>query len=328
MTILINRNVLYYTVNSTNNFNLGNVIADLSAPKFERLVVNVSAGSIIWSENVLLPAFTTGELDQFSKITINNYGDIRGAGGDINGGNGGGAVYINSPNITWNNYFAVRGGGGGGGKGASGAPGNWVSAWSQQAWSDKGDLYMFVTTTCPGTRNPTWWAGDQKGTACNYQYIVHTDGKVYTYGDKNPGYPQISGSFRYIKRATFQTGTPGSGGNGGRGRGYNQSRSGGVAGDNGTYRAGAGGTGGQGGGWGGNGSIGSGSGSGSKFAPSNILEYGGVSSGRATTTGSSYGSAGGNAGYAIYGTQSARDSSIFIDMGGTVQGTNNMPIPQ
>ena len=62
-------------------------------------------------------------------LTIQNNGIISGAGGagstsvNSTGGNGGGAIYIGSNNVTVTNTGTIRGGGGGGGKGANGSAG-------------------------------------------------------------------------------------------------------------------------------------------------------------------------------------------------------------
>jgi hypothetical protein len=185
---------------------------------------------------------------------------------------------------------------------------------------------MFVTTTCPGSSNPCWWNGTKKGAACKLPYIKHTDGHIYTYGAYNPGYPTLGGQFRYIKRGAYRVGVPGKGGGGGAGRGYNRNWKNGVAGTNGTYYAGKGGTGGRGGDWGAKGSIGNGSGWGSKFNLSSHSESGGTAADRITTTGSTFGNTGGNAGQGVFGTTVATSNSYFNNhSGGVVNGSNNMP---
>lgn len=86
--------------------------------------VAIAPGVIVGSTSISTPALRTdsgfgGELD------IRVLGDIRGAGGAVNGGNGGPALLIEDPRVTWTVMPGgfIRGGGGGGGRGGNGGTG-------------------------------------------------------------------------------------------------------------------------------------------------------------------------------------------------------------
>jgi len=83
------------------------------------VTINIKEGVIVGSSSTNKPAFTVESLPFSSKITINNYGYIVGAGG-VGAGvsneaeNGGDALQINS-NVSIKNVGVISGGGGGGG---------------------------------------------------------------------------------------------------------------------------------------------------------------------------------------------------------------------
>ena len=82
---------------------------DVNYPKIIDINSGVTIGGVS-SEALTIPSGLAGGL------TINNAGNIYGAGGVANGGDGRVAVYNQSSGVTINNTGEIRGGGGGGGQ--------------------------------------------------------------------------------------------------------------------------------------------------------------------------------------------------------------------
>lgn len=275
---------------------------DVNYPKIIDINSGVTIGGVS-SEALTIPSGLAGTL------VINNAGNIYGAGGVANGGDGRVAVYNQSSGVTINNTGEIRGGGGGGGIGGTGGTGG------QGSYTTVSYAYTH------GSR--AWWCYDTCGTPGDCAVFY---GGSYTIGRPIPntttvygnyykgGGAQYGGSCQYgyslgIGSTAYSSG--GAGGAGGSpavGQGYNQAAgtggagSGGAAGGTNAGSGGQGGNGGNGGSWATAGQAGS---AGSAGANGN---YSNGSAGAG-------GGAGGAAGAAVSGT------SVTMNNTGTISGT-------
>jgi len=273
---------------------------DVNYPKIVAINSGVTIGGVS-SEAFTIPSGLAGGL------TINNAGNIYGAGGVANGGDGRVAVYNQSSGVTINNTGEIRGGGGGGGIGGTGGTG--------------GQGSYTVVNYAYGHGSRSWWCYDTCGTPgdCGIIYggsfgrpIPNTTTQYGNY--YKGGGAQYGGSCQYgyqlgIGSTAYSSG--GAGGAGGTpavGQGYNQAAgtgSAGSAGASGSNNSGAGGTGGAGGNGGAWATAGQAGSAGSAGANGN---YGNGAAGAG-------GGAAGAAGAAVSGT------SVTMNNTGTISGT-------
>lgn len=273
---------------TTTNLNLSTLFTseDWTSDVDKRVIVD--PGVTIGSSNPANAALVTGS-GWAGQLTLENRGNIYGAGGAANGGNGGNAITASGA-IVIENYGEIRGGGGGGGKGGKGgdttatetvtlrepttgyqqptSTGNSASAYRAWGWyRDTG--WQTVTVAWNSTMfyydgyyagDDGWYPNPVPGTAPAYNGTSATgsDGWTYHRGTRVSvyGYSEEWNLYRTKTTTTTVTKVGGAGGNGGVGQGYNQAASAGVAGSAGEGSAGAGGTGGSGGAWGAPGSTG------------------------------------------------------------------------
>ena len=268
---------------------------DVNYPKFIVINSGVTIGGVR-SEALTIPSGCVGGL------TINNAGNIYGAGGVANGGDGRTAVYVASSGVTINNTGEIRGGGGGGGIGGSGGAGG------------QGSYTAVSYAYTHGARS--WWCQTSTdcyviygGTHCrpmpNTQTVCgnYYKGSFNTYAAGQYGYQLGLGSTAYSSG-----GAGGAGGAPAVGQGYNQAAgtgSAGSAGASGSNNSGAGGTGGAGGNGGAWATAGQAGAAGSTGANGN---YSNGSAGAG-------GGAAGAAGAAVSGT------SVTMNNTGTISGT-------
>lgn len=112
-----------------------------------KATITIQAGVTVYSDDVNLPAFSSGNLPNYSEVNITNNGTIMGRGGDGGGAlafnirvlptGGGSGIYTNQNIFITNNGTILGGGGGGccalggaqnygaGGTGGGGAGGGW-----------------------------------------------------------------------------------------------------------------------------------------------------------------------------------------------------------
>lgn len=269
---------------------------DWTSPYREK-IVNINSGVIVGSSNTAVAALRTGT-GRSGALTINNAGEIQGAGGPANSGVGGPALNIQQTGVVVNNTGAIRGGGGGGGHGGAGGQG--------------GPGYYYYTAQDGEIYNSGSYYVDSKNGVFTFSwggYLGQSGGTSYAVG----GYTYYEGSFQqykvdgdggtisshaiyrqYTAVAYTSGGGGGAGGDGGAGKGYGQAQGSGSAGAGGAgggTNAGSGGTGGTGGAGGNWGSAGA---TGNTGATGNSGNNGGGYGGAA-------GSAGGAAGAAIIG---------------------------
>lgn len=244
----------------------------------KRIVIPATMG--MWSYTVGVAALNTGT-GRGGKLIIDNAGDILGAGGLPNGGEGGFAMYVPQSGVIINNSGLIGGGGGGGGLGGQGGPGYYEEPYTYtEAFGDPNTGYYWIANG--GNWVFVW----------NYETIYSGPTPAYSTGGwtYQPGslwsgsnYTANRSQTRYTPNYT----TGGLGGQGGHGTGYNSSLTvlptTGAAGAAGGTNAGTGGKGGNGGStWGQSGATGN--------------------AGAAGNNGSgSAGSAGGLPGHYIYG---------------------------
>lgn len=163
-------------------------------------------------------------------LLIENLGSIQGAGGAVNSGTGGNAIFAGSA-VTINNQGTIYAGGGGGGQGGAGGQG----------------LYGLQTTTSgcgfrPGCPAGYYEVGAYNGSCCQtFSFCCPFP---------NCGCVGCSNVLQYRICETLAVSGGGTGGSGGVGQGYNQLPTNGIPGSAGGTNAGTGGTGGNGGGWG------------------------------------------------------------------------------
>jgi hypothetical protein len=240
----VNEIVRYITTTSTNvNASSYFTAGEWSSSAPKRLVINsgVTVGATNTSNYALnIPSGFGGT------FKLDNNGSIQGAGGAINSGGGGDAIFAGAA-ISINNQGTIYSGGGGGGQGGTGGGGSYtydcsytanlgMAATGTGCWSCTGACWYIYGSDafCPSTAFCSGRCGKPTQTICgNCQRFVSQTCTAYTSG--------------------------GAGGNGGVGRGYNQSAAGGLGGAGGGANAGNGGTGGTGGDWGtggGNGFVG------------------------------------------------------------------------
>lgn len=273
-------------------------------------IINIHPNVIVGSTSG--DAVTLGSAWQ-GNLTMNIMGEIQGASGSANGGDGGNALNANvsgsngaKVQVNVASTGAIRGGGGGGGKGGTGGKGGGgitqgYSAPEGPRWEGlnnfKGPIYMWSengdnTHIFWDGRNTfvgnIWWGPRVQGT----EFKIGND--VYIRGDlKNTGSHR-----RYaISKATYTEvntngGNGGAGGNGGRGQGYGASKANGISG-------GTGGAGGTSAGAGGNGGDGGNGGSWGENGSSGIAGINGRNGNRSNGEAGSSGSSGGRAGRAI-----------------------------
>ncbi len=199
-------------------------------------------------------------------LTLDNYGDIVGRGGQPNGGRGGDAIYTD-PAQTWskkmlvNNYGAIRAGGGGGGVGGNGGGGRWSQEFMEgpQYNRTSGSASYWVAEWTQNRTSAIWNNGIFVPPAANsgvterdgtdgWRYYRHT---MRDNGDGSASYYEV---IRRRWEDRFTSG--GGGGAGGQGQGWQQGAAGRTNGAAGDTNAGNGGYGGAGGGWGANGEAG------------------------------------------------------------------------
>lgn len=308
---------------NVNNLNLSTLFTagDWASDTKKRVVIN--SGVIIAATAVSVAALTTGA-GLGGLLTIENAGDIRGAGGAANSGAGGHAVIVSTANVTINNTGAIRGGGGGGGRGGTGGVGGPGQYTAQEGPAYALNSYMWYAyrtsggVSTEGTR--VYWAGSLiYSSGSKFTGSVAVGGITYYTGaldhqDTSSGggsYPYSNNKQWYQIYRQYPVGTSGGagggGGNGGTGQGGNVAQTAGSPGAGGAAggpNAGAGGSGGYGnygGTWGQAGYTG---------AVGNTGASGNVGGGGA----GSAGAVGGAAGYAIAGV-----ARTLINTG-TIQG--------
>ena len=275
---------------------------DVNYPKIIDINSGVTIGGVS-SEAFTIPSGLAGGL------IINNAGNIYGAGGVANGGDGRVAVYNQSSGVTINNTGEIRGGGGGGGIGGTGGTGGQGSytvvtygyTHGSRAW------WCYATTSTPGDCGIIYGGSFSIGRPLansTTQYGNYYKGSYHQYGGSTQaGYQLGIGSTAYSSG-----GAGGAGGTPGAGQGYNQAAGGagsGSAGASGSNNSGAGGTGGAGGAGGAWATAGTAGSTGSTGANGN---YG-------NGAGGAGGGAAGAAGAAVYGT------SVTMNNTGTISGT-------
>lgn len=291
-----------------------------SPAKAVRVVLTIAAGVTVGATSAVSYAINVGQFPAGSDITIDNYGQILGAGGAANGGTGGGAInaeYVGQTVVIRNyagaNIYAGGGGGGKGGKGGKGGNGGNGTVSGVDGW-----YYV--------TYNYHWWQGRSTGTlwltwgfSATYSSNGYFDATAYgdyrrgAYigffsTDAGPYEPGEAGDMYQIGRAYTTITTGGAGGDGGvgspggRGKGYDgnasagSTGSAGTAGANGGTNAGRGGTGGTGGSGGTGGEWGTSGTAGSPGATGATGFNGNYTPGQAGAAGTA-GSAGGLAGF-------------------------------
>ena len=275
---------------------------DVNYPKIIDINSGVTIGGVS-SEALTIPSGLAGGL------TINNAGNIYGAGGVANGGDGRVAVYNQSSGVTINKTGEIRGGGGGGGIGGAGGAGGQGSyitiSYSYShgctAW------WCYATTSTPGDCGLVIGCSHGIGRPipnATTQYGNYYKGSYAQYGGSTQAGFQLGvGTTNYSSG-----GAGGAGGTPGAGQGYNQSAgtggagSAGASGSNNSGAGGQGGNGGNGGSWATAGQAGS---AGNTGANGN---YGNGSAGAG-------GGAAGAAGAAVSGT------SVTMNNTGTISGT-------
>ena len=241
-------------------------------------------------------AITVGQFPVGSVVYVNNYGNIQGFGGSINGGAGGDAInanYANQTVIINNKTGAViQAGGGGGGRGGAGGYGG---------LGGNGYYDTYMTQTCGDPGGYTYSVDTGVGCAKNTNYFNQYN-RYYTSGGAG--------------------GAGGSGGSGGVGQGYSQSATsgsvgaGGAGGAAGGTNAGAGGAGGAGGSGGNGAAFGSSGGSGNAGGTGATGASGNNGAGAAGAGGAA-GSSGGSAGrYLVKGS-----NSVTLNNSGTLAGS-------
>ncbi|QIG73784.1 hypothetical protein PP935_gp009 [Rhizobium phage RHph_N34] len=297
--------VLVTITSNTLNVNLQSLFTSgvwSSSAVAKRVVIN--PGVIIGSSVPATAALRTGT-GWGGTLTLENKGEIQGAGGVANSSAGGHAILCEAAGMIIRNTGAIRGGGGGGGKGGNGGAGYYYST------ATEGPVYAY-----PGSPRYQWTS--QNGTNINSAYWAGAS----IFGTKSNSNPYTLGAYTYyrgtqqavdgcdsngfyciqhysIYRQYQQTNNTsgGAGGNGGRGQGYGQTNASGSGGSAGGTNAGAGGTGGTGANFGAAGATG------------NSGANGNNGSGTA-------GTAGGAAGKAISGSSSLTNT-------GTIQGATS-----
>lgn len=220
-----------------------------AAPK--RLVILHTIGST----NPAVPALVSGTA-RGGLLTIENQGQILGAGGLANSGVGGDAIRLDQSGVTIINSYRIWSGGGGGARGGNGGPGYYQTPYTYTEGEYGGPSYPNYFMALEGSSRTYFWAGANLGS--NFASPLSYGGWLYYPGSfwySQPGGENSEArSYYYIYRQqtrynTYYT-TGGTGGAGGRGMGSDAANSNGAAGSAGGTNAGNGGVGGNGGGWG------------------------------------------------------------------------------
>ncbi len=273
---------------------------DVNYPKIISINAGVTIGGVS-SEALTIPSGLAGTL------VINNAGNIYGAGGVANGGDGRVAVFNQSSGVTINNTGEIRGGGGGGGIGGTGGTGGQGSYTTVSYAYGHGSRSWWCYSTCTSPGDCGVIYGGTHGRPipnATTQYGNYYKGSYYQYGGScQAGYQLGIGSTAYSSG-----GAGGAGGTPPVGQGYNQAAgtggagSAGASGSNNSGAGGTGGTAGNGGAWATAGQAG---------ATGNTGVNGNYSNG----AGGAGGGAGGAAGAAVSGT------SVTMNNTGTISGT-------
>ncbi|QIG69576.1 hypothetical protein EVB81_007 [Rhizobium phage RHph_I46] len=267
----------------------------------KRVVIN--SGVIVGSSVPATAALRTGT-GWAGTLTLENKGEIQGAGGVANSGAGGHAILCEAAGMIIKNTGAIRGGGGGGGKGGNGGAGYYTSTVSEgpiyQGYPASSTNRYYWDTTNGTSIDAVYW-NDANVISGNVNSPYTVGAYTYTRGVQRASYTAGSTTHNVFEVSrSYQTTTNtsgGIGGNGGRGQGYGQTNASGSAGTAGGTNAGAGGTGGTGANFGAAGATG------------NSGANGNNGSGTA-------GTAGGAAGKAISGSSSLTNT-------GTIQGATS-----
>lgn len=218
--------------------------------------VIIPAGVTIGSTDVAVPAMRTGT-GWGGLLTIINAGNIEGAGGAANSGNGGAAFKAeanggNKPKLF--NLANIFGGGGGGGIGGQGGLGSYGITVYEGPYFNGGSpltLYQY-STAWSGLTKVIWFGSVLYDAWDGGRTSINLGGVTYYLSTWQYGENYAIG--RYYPSTASQAG--GLAGNGGRGQGYAQSAANGSPGATGINNAGSGGAGGNGGARGANGATG------------------------------------------------------------------------
>jgi hypothetical protein len=223
-------------------------------------ILTIPAGVTIGSNDPGTPALRTGT-GRGGRLIIRNFGNIYGAGGLPNSGQGGDAFVADQSGVTLYNAGLMYSGGGAGGVGGNGGAGNYPNVITEtHAYYISSPVWYWGTRRSDGIV-VAYWNGNTP--FLNYVNIGGAsswyDGSTYTYYKDT--YSTTDGTYNYYNiYRTHVSGTiatsGGNGGNGGRGYGYDGVNASGLSGAVGGTNAGTGGLGGTGGGWGVSGSTG------------------------------------------------------------------------
>jgi hypothetical protein len=284
--------------NSTTNVDADALFGDdydVNYPK----IIDINSGVTIGGSGddaIDIPSGLAGTL------TINNAGNILGAGGAA-GAAGGNGINCASSGVTINNTGLLAGGGGGGGNGGDGGAGevNNTADWSGRepaaSWTNGSasvgyywNIGSYHVLISGGTTTIMW--GSNIGSASGSPSFVRIGNNEYHRGPHR-------GSSKYeIYRQAKTATSAGAGGAGGVGQGYNQTNASGSNGSAGGTGAGTGGVG----------------GAGSTYAVAGVAGSSGANGNSYSSGTGSAGNAGGAAGAAVTGT------SVTMNNTGTIHG--------
>ena len=338
MTVLINRNVLQVTISTGVELDLAAYLNGLNTA-YTKFFVTISEFAVIGSNTVGVPALTTGDLTGLD-VTVHNYGEIQGASGNRNSGDGGDA-FIATSDVVFTNFGAIRSGGGGGGKGGVGSTGEWISGgnWTTQYVYDTSNVISYwVYKKDDGSYScypdNDWeyygcrWNGGLIGVPCSYGYLtegnyVFTRGNYKRYDQPYPSDPHTGNVNLYeIKRGYVVTTSGGTSRNAGYGQGYDRNQSNGSNGYDGGSYAGDGGRSGDGGNWGEDGDEGDHGLTGTYFKQTGSSQNDDAYyTYRATRSDYDDGISGGDAGYSV---SSSGGITFTFDNQGTINGPTNI----
>lgn len=238
--------------------------------------VTVPASVTIGSASSAVYSLTIGAFPAGSRVRIDNFGRIYGAGGAPNGGNGGGCINASFAGVTVEivnqSGGEIKAGGGGGGRGGSGGAGGvggqgYFQAWGAEEYQQNKPTTYWITIV---GRQTDVYVYDHGTMHAYYGAYQSTELGTYRRGtlrlvqeDWEQDHQSLVNivSFYAIQRLqdAYTPGGPGGapsgGGNGGRGRGFDGAPTTGVTGGGRTAGA-AGGTNAGTGGYGGGGGIG------------------------------------------------------------------------
>lgn len=209
-------------------------------PKIVNIRPGVAIRGVNWGALALQGGGNPSGATWGNTLTINNYGEIQGLGGQPNGGWGMSAVYEDTVTLgkraIFNNFGAIRSGGGAGGVGGAGVVNTTVrEPPSGENYSEP--TYLFVRRN-DGRISISWGGAYNIINEANlgYNTTQYTSG-AYTY--YRGGQVRIEGNYTYFGvYRTYGSSVASSGGNGGRGQGSDGGNSAGLAGG---QNAGAGG---------------------------------------------------------------------------------------